>query len=553
MYSSDYSELIRNRFMAEHNRLTTKQLPHPISFSINLQTSLGGRQIIVNGKELMPAVGESPTMTAPPVIPSITTVQQIFSALESLLVYIASISLPPTRSARISYLWFFTVASAYSWVTPEQAITGTKDSWNWDTKNVLSNNDDVFVWMTHVLVGVMNSFVPSYNTSELLSNEQIKFGWSSQQQTDEWNRISAAGNYSTWLSNWTTWFSSYRANDGSVAAAVAPSDSVLPNGSTRLNVSVSQDITAYANPRKWTPLTGIPPTPTSVKNFLTYGWADITSSCLTGSDETAIKSTASAFFLGTAPARDSEIDALVILTQALTDAQKVQAEFWAGGPTTVSPPCMMVWFWKKYIEITGKSLRTTLYSGLELSVNIFESSRLAWALKREHMEARPIQEIRRAYATQTLTKYDGTTFLGELWVPFQQANFVTPPFADFPSGHSTFSQSFANVMNAWFSSSIPTDSITMTNLNLLSPMFSGTFTNSLTAIRILAKTSKIETDVTPSADVTLSWTTWQEIADSAGVSRQYGGIHCVSAHQGGQSVANSIFPLVTSSWNISRV
>jgi hypothetical protein len=108
-------------------------------------------------------------------------------------------------------------------------------------------------------------------------------------------------------------------------------------------------------------------------------------------------------------------------------------------------------------------------------------------------------------------------------------------------------------MNAWFSSSIPTDSVTMTNLNLLSPMFSGTFTNSLRDIRILAKTSKIETDVTPSADVTLSWATWQEIADSAGVSRQYGGIHCVSAHQGGQSVANSLFPLVTSSWNISRV
>ena len=195
-----------------------------------------------------------------------------------------------------------------------------------------------------------------------------------------------------------------------------------------------------------------------------------------------------------------------------------------------------------------------IYSGLELSINIFESSRLTWALKSQNMEARPIQEIRRKYATQNLKKYDGTDISGNLWVPYQETNFVTPPFADFPSGHSTFSQSFAKVMTAWFGSTIPTTDITMTDLTLLSPLFSGrTYVNKLSNILIPERSSLIQVDVVPSTVQTLSWSTWQDIADGAGVSRQYGGIHCKSAHLGGQSVANSIFPLAESAWSITRV
>jgi hypothetical protein len=215
---------------------------------------------------------------------------------------------------------------------------------------------------------------------------------------------------------------------------------------------------------------------------------------------------------------------------------------------------MMIWFWKKYIEATGKDMNTMIYSGLELSINIFESSRLTWALKRFHMENRPIQEIRRRYATQNLTKYDGTVISGSLWVPYQETTFVTPPFADFPSGHSTFSQSFASVMTAWFGNTIPVMDMTMSDLTLLSPLFAGrSYVNKLSNILIPANSSMIQVGSVPSTDQNISWTTWQDIADSAGISRQYGGIHCQSAHVGGQSVANSIFPLVTSGWSISRI
>ena len=42
---------------------------------------------------------------------------------------------------------------------------------------------------------------------------------------------------------------------------------------------------------------------------------------------------------------------------------------------------------------------------------------------------------------------DDTLFTsGDLWLPYQSPNFVTPPFADYVSGHSTFSRAAAEVL-----------------------------------------------------------------------------------------------------------
>ena len=37
-------------------------------------------------------------------------------------------------------------------------------------------------------------------------------------------------------------------------------------------------------------------------------------------------------------------------------------------------------------------------------------------------------------------------FLGENWWPYQRPTFVTPPFAGFVSGHSTFSRAAAGIL-----------------------------------------------------------------------------------------------------------
>jgi hypothetical protein len=89
------------------------------------------------------------------------------------------------------------------------------------------------------------------------------------------------------------------------------------------------------------------------------------------------------------------------------------------------------------------------------------------------------------------------------WVPYQRATFVTPAFAGYVSGHSTFSRAAAEVLTALTGS----------------PYFPG----GLGTWTIPA--GGLEVEAGPSQDVQLQWATYYDAADQAGTSRLFGGIH----------------------------
>jgi len=89
------------------------------------------------------------------------------------------------------------------------------------------------------------------------------------------------------------------------------------------------------------------------------------------------------------------------------------------------------------------------------------------------------------------------------WVPYQLPTFVTPAFAGYVSGHSTFSRAAAEVMTAFTGSSY--------------------FPGGLYKVPVPAGSLKVEHG--PTTDVTLEWATYFDAADTAGVSRLYMGIH----------------------------
>jgi hypothetical protein len=89
------------------------------------------------------------------------------------------------------------------------------------------------------------------------------------------------------------------------------------------------------------------------------------------------------------------------------------------------------------------------------------------------------------------------------WVPYQQATFVTPSFAGYVSGHSTFSRAAAEVLTAFTGDEY-------------FPGGSSSWTTKAGALKVEAG---------PTADVKLEWATYADAADQAGVSRLYGGIH----------------------------
>jgi len=94
--------------------------------------------------------------------------------------------------------------------------------------------------------------------------------------------------------------------------------------------------------------------------------------------------------------------------------------------------------------------------------------------------------------------------LAENWWPYQRPTFVTPPFAGYVSGHSTYSSAAAAVLE-----SLTGD-----------PFFPGGKSDFN-----INKNEFLVFESGPSEDMVLEWATYQDAADQCSLSRIWGGIH----------------------------
>ncbi|MEX0315705.1 MAG: DUF6851 domain-containing protein, partial [Allomuricauda sp.] len=94
--------------------------------------------------------------------------------------------------------------------------------------------------------------------------------------------------------------------------------------------------------------------------------------------------------------------------------------------------------------------------------------------------------------------------LAENWVPYQRPSFVTPPFAGYVSGHSTFSRAAAEVLTQ------------LTGSNFF-PGGMGVFNTKKNRFLVF--------EDGPSQDLSLQWATYQDASDQTSLSRIWGGIH----------------------------
>jgi hypothetical protein len=103
------------------------------------------------------------------------------------------------------------------------------------------------------------------------------------------------------------------------------------------------------------------------------------------------------------------------------------------------------------------------------------------------------------------TDYAGVDWiLAENWWPYQRPTFVTPPFAGYISGHSTFSRAAADLM-------------TLMTGNEFFPGGMGEF--------VAKKNAFLVFEEGPSVDVILQWATYRDASDQTSLSRIWGGIH----------------------------
>jgi hypothetical protein len=243
------------------------------------------------------------------------------------------------------------------------------------------------------------------------------------------------------------------------------------------------------------------------QKFIAPHWGKVIPFALKGPDQFSPKDPN---FLYKEPAQyEKQAQQVLDYSANLTDREKVIAEYWADGPSSELPPG----HWTLFAEVVSARDRHTLDQDVKMffamTNAVFDAGISVWHFKRFYDYVRPISAIHYLFAKQLVKAWAGPgkgtgLIYGEDWQPYQVLTFVTPPFAEYVSGHSAFSASAAKVLK----------------------LFTGSdrFGHSVT---IPTGQSFVEPGLVPASDLTLRWRTFSDAADEAGISRRYGGIHFV--------------------------
>jgi hypothetical protein len=292
----------------------------------------------------------------------------------------------------------------------------------------------------------------------------------------------------------------FRHGDGSNQAA-GYVDSCVPACYQAVNTPDT-----IVDPNRWQPLrlpNGI------VQSFATPHWRNVTPFALTAASQfrpdhgpqmSVVKGKPNSDFL-------KQVDLQLKYSAGLTDTQKVIAQYWEDLPGTETPPGHWCVFAQWVSRRDHNTMDTDAKLFMALTNALLDASITAWDAKRTWDSVRPITAVHWLKQGQLIQAWAGPyqgikTIRGEDWQPYQPPGFPTPPFAEYLSGHSTFSAAAAE---------------------LLKDMTGGdTFGMSVT---IPAGSSTVEPGAVPASPVTLSWKAFSGAADQAGISREYGGIH----------------------------
>jgi hypothetical protein len=270
------------------------------------------------------------------------------------------------------------------------------------------------------------------------------------------------------------------------------------------------DLSAVHDVNRWQPLTYVDGSGALVTpSFVGAHWQRVRPFAMASSDE--LRSPLGPARVGS-PEFLAQAQALIDVSAALTDEEKLTAEYWADGPRSELPPGHWNLFAQQvsHRDRTGESehdLDQEVKLFFALTNAIFDAGCCAWDNKRAYDSVRPITAIRYLFAGKKIRAWGGPgrgtqTIAGEGWFPYQPTSFPTPPFAEYSSGHSNFSAAGAEILKLFTGSDRFDGSVTF-------PVGS----------------SRIEPGLVPSSELTLTWATFSAAAAQAGISRRYGGIH----------------------------
>ncbi len=232
----------------------------------------------------------------------------------------------------------------------------------------------------------------------------------------------------------------------------------------------------------------------------------------------------------------AQAEEIVDISANLTDEQKIIAEFWEDGGGTSFPPGTNQTF-GQYVSARDNN---TLDEDVELFFALgnaeLDAGIAAWDSKVFYNYPRPVRTIRELGELGLIGEFNedlggyaieayagpgqGTqTILASEFITYQNpGSDSSPPFAEYVSGHSTFSAAGAEVLKQFTGSDYFGASVTFE-----------------------PGSSRFESGIgSPSEDITLEWSTFSEAADESGISRLYGGIHWDQGDQEGRDLGRQV-------------
>src|SRR5215204_735810 len=255
----------------------------------------------------------------------------------------------------------------------------------------------------------------------------------------------------------------------------------------------------------------------TVQKFATPQWGRVTPFALTKPDQ-----------YGPPPIDRSELPSeakdLVETQAGLDDLEKTIAYYWADGPGSELPPGHWAMIAAAASRAAGTSLDGNAKLFFALANSLLDSSIATWNAKRTQDSVRPITYIRWLYAGKKVKAWAGpgkgiVSIDGSAWIPYQEPGIVTPPFAEYTSGHSAFSGAASRVFTRFAGTDVFKAALSVT---------------------IPAGSSAIEPKLVPAANTTLSFKGFTDAANSAGLSRRYGGIHFEQGDLNGRTLGSQI-------------
>jgi hypothetical protein len=457
----------------------------------------------------------------------------VYTILETCLKATAEKSIGPTFTTRNLFL----ISSIlYNTQTYFDSSFETFD--NYPKANfVISNNyiPYLYIYSAEIALPILNS--TNFSNSIAIINFLQNSSLFKDPKYIQFKKLTIFQSFFSIIKNSIQNYLTDRNNDGIVTANVQIPSSDLPNGSNLINPNEVIDFSQYSEPLKWTPI--------NTNTYLTPQWGNIRgflSNSVVDEYNTFVDR-----FLAQVNFED-EVKNTFDVSLHLDDKQKCIAEFWAGGKNTITPPgfwnLFLIAYFQKYFT---NNYKKQAQSFMILNTALFQTSIIVWGIKRTNFQARPIQTIRYYFPNQTIDYYFGNGISSSLWKPYQPDDFVTPPFPDFISGHSTFSSVGATILSKLIGNNL-------VNLDLsidhsFAPYLSSVFSNPLNVenelklhcFTIFPQTSSVNTPLPyPTKAVQMVYNSWDDMAIEAGVSRIYGGIHYESSNYSGYLVGNKI-------------